>query len=524
MAQRNRLVFELGLRRRRRDGSYSTRTLAVHPMVTAPESWVTADRSRSFRQQTTGSSQITRGGRGLRDFRFQGTFGSEIRGVGAFIGTGEQRRLMFEREVVRLPDAAVREDLDEVLRAPIATPGLKVALSTVNLDTDTFFLNVYDFWFNRSYEGLIRNFEQTRDRRSASGATWYQLTVEEIGPIVHEGIATEVLGGLQQGIAAVQEVTDVFGAFNLGSIAESVAGGVTSVAFAGLEEMLGAVKAQAAGVAAVVKGVGAPIPGLFASTSTLVTQANEVMVAMRPTPQEQAAQGVPSWSGDKTASAYEDEGRLHDLEQAARQLPYLGGYVGLSDADWQTLLSGEGRRETRGDRSYVVAATDDMVGLERKLGIDIAAILAVNDLLPDEALVPGTRLDIPQPEQRVVPDPIAGLPTLDSHAGQAAWGSDLRADFGSGADGINIISGDEVIVQGLDLLVFAFGEQVIDGLDRVPPEDQAAYLSDRLAAILVSDPRVAAVADIALTVATPAVEYQATVVALNGTTVTTGGV
>lgn len=517
--QRNRIVFELGVRRERLDGSFVSKTLAVHPMVVPPATRNSSDVSRSHRQQTTGASLVTRGGRGLREFKFSGTFGVEVRGVGPFIGTGEQRRAMFEREIVRLPDATVRSDLDEVMQATVVSPQLKFHLRALDLLVDVLFLNVYDFWRGISYEGLVRSFDQTKDRRSATGATWYNLTVEEVGPIVHEGATSEALGGLLQGLSALDEVVAVISAFNLSDVVENLATGVTEIPIAALESVFTSTQAQVRGIKGLVRGVSRPLPGVFNATDGIRQKLAELRRATRPAPRGSGL-GVPTWDGDQTARSYEQGGEIHDVEEALRQLPFLGGFFGLSDPDWSTLLSGSGRRETRGQRTYRVSPLDSGASIERSLGIRWSAILDLNGLLPDEALVPGTELRIPGLEPAITPEPIVGLPVLDSHANEGAWGSDLAFDLRTADGDVVVLTGAECLNQGVDLLVFEYGSQILEGTDRVPGEYQSDWIRDRLIAILGSDPRVSGVGAVSMDTQGTGIAFEATVFAINGATVT----
>lgn len=530
MSQRNQIVFEVGVRRREATGLFTSRTLAIHPLAVKPDSVRIQDVSRSTREQTSITSQLTRGGRQLRTWAFTGTFGVDVRGAGLVLGTGEQRRQRFYEEVVRLPDASDVLQLHAYQSAPLKTPGLADILRGVDPAVDQLYVNVYDFWNGIVFEGLVRSFSQTRaaGRAAASGATWYDLTVEELGPLVADGIAGDVLVLFKDALVTWQTANDVVRSYNVDDLANALLDPLATTALQGVTESVRAVRSQVDGVTSVARGGPASdaVTTFWQSTRDLEASAADLRASVRAEELQPSGQGWANFAqGDPTVLRYQQRADLVALADAARFQRFAGSLLGLSDEQWQALLAGtDSPRSSQGARTYTVSLGETGADIEQRTGVRWIDILAANNLLPQEAERPGTELRIP-PGAVLTPRPIPGLPTLDSHTGTSAWGRDLTPDLAVANGRLVVIEGEDLLQQGIDILLSEFGEAIMAGASTVPSDYRAQYLAERVRQVLGSDPRVDAVSEVTadLDGQGASVTLQAKIEPINGSTVRVGG-
>ena len=158
--------------------------------------------------------------------------------------------------------------------------------------------------------------------------------------------------------------------------------------------------------------------------------------------------------------------------------------------------------------------------IERNTGIDFDALLALNRLTPEEALTPGTELLLPT-RRRDLPAVIDGLPVFDAHTGQTAWGRDFYADLRAEDGDFAILSGSDVLVQGIQWLLDTAEPELlghVTQLGGVGGEDIAA---EHLRTLLLSDRRVERVDSISVVQVGAALQVQTRVTAIHGGEVST---
>jgi hypothetical protein len=216
-----------------------------------------------------------------------------------------------------------------------------------------------------------------------------------------------------------------------------------------------------------------------------------------------------------------------DVRDYAETGAVMGAYFGMNRTSYQAFIEGGGQSKTDnvgGSIKHTVTDTDTAIRLESLYGVPWRTILQVNRLDPDDALRDGTELLIPRVRPRG-PLGVAGLPTFGSHLGQEAWGADLPPDFEVDDDGdLAAVSGPDVLVQGIQVLVAEYGEELMDAVEAVPEEGLRTFIARRMQQILLSDRRISAVQGTEVT-QTAAGDYalRHTVVAINGGQIRTGG-
>lgn len=263
-------------------------------------------------------------------------------------------------------------------------------------------------------------------------------------------------------------------------------------------------------------------------------EARDAMRVQRP------ARRLDSPGGQIPWSRLVDEGTIAEIDDADQQdeittladsamfQRVAGCFYGMSRAEYAALLSSTGNagRDSAvgGSIVHVVSDADTPDTIQRRYGVGWSQILRLNDLLPDEALLPGTKLQIPIQRPTGSPTAVDGLPVFGSHAGREAWGSDLYADLRVDADGVLILADDEdVLIQGIDWIVTQFSDELIQVLDQIPPVVQTQFMQERIAGYVGSDRRIVSVDSVA---AEPAADGELRVsvqcTAINGATITTG--
>lgn len=578
--QLNVILFELGMITRDPLGFLPdiVTTIAVHPLVVVPTSIRYQDSSRSQVNETHNGAIVTKAGRAARMLSLSGTFGVASRGLGLVIGTGDLRFKRFYHEIVRLSDAISKDQVDaekDLFRSPF----LNLALLPYDPERSTFFINYYDFWHDVQFEALITSFDFEKRARggSATGLTWYNLSAKECGPIVTGGIGTTLINALFQALTAWDSINEIIKSYTLDAIATSVvdAGGIVVGQFV---DSINAFKAQAAGATALVNGFSDPLASIKTTAATVddKRKTDETLgysEGDRPTDYDEgnatglspflrSASGIEasgldvleamrSASGQTTVDdpagairwgSVEGEGSIDALDSidaqdslssvidAAAWQRSAGSLYGMSRAEFSAYLSATGRSgrapALTGTVIHRVSEWDTIESITTQYGVDWETILLINDLLPDEALLAGTLLQIPRERGIGQPNAIAGLPTFGSHAGTAAWGRDLPADFRVNSEGgLDTIDGSDVLEQGINWLILQHSAELVQLANETPEVVRTAVLQKRITAILASDRRVASVERIDLRTTPDALlEVAAAVTAINGSTITTGGV
>lgn len=566
--QLNLVVFELGMRTRVFDGADKHTVVSVQPLVVAPQRIRYTDTKLGQTVKTPEGATRVVGGRDLWTCTMDGSFGVESRGLGTFIGTGEVRLQRFWREIVRLSEAANRGHVDEARRiylanAPLNIP-LNVATAAYQPDRSTFYLNFYDLWHDVAGEVSIPsfNFEVSSTEGGATGNRRYNLQVQEVGPLVTAGGVGKALAGLFTALSLWDAQNSLLESYNLESVTDSL---VQAAALLGsrvtesFQATLGVVNLQSDGATGLLNGFLPPgansltriddedddeatdLTRFLGASEELRSSATELADTVSdaaPTQRTPDPGQVRWWEmvNEGQAAGIEAAERideLHALADAAAFQRVAGKLYGMSAAEYSSLLESTGRLgrgpNIAGSTTHRVQEWDTPESLEADYGVSFDEILELNRLLPNEALLAGTELQIPQRRQLGMQSYIDGLPTFGSHAGRAAWGADLRADLAVDADGkLLTIDGPDVLEQGMEWLMVANADDLLEFANAAPDVSNASgnarliLLRKRIASLLASDRRVASVQDVQVTfTANGEVDVGATVVAINGETVST---
>lgn len=561
--QLNLIMFELGMLTRDPFGFLPdlTRTVAVHPLVVVPSQIRYRDTSRGGVSETHDAAVLTVAGRAARELDLTGTFGVESRGLGPYIGTGELRFQRFYHEVVRLADAVSKAQVDaekDVFRSPL----LSLQLKTYNPETSSFYLNFYDLWHNIQFSVHVPSFTWTRGHTQggAQGMTHYQMSLKEAGPIVTGGIGTTLLNGLFNVLTTWDQINELVKSYTLEAVTASLgaaAGVVTGQAADSFNAALGFVSSKAVGVTGLLQGFqvdarqgevndadsgDVQLDGysdylgtaadLAIEARSMADRVSSVAPASLASPQGQVGWSSTLNEGQIDALEAADQlEALHAVADAAEFQKVAGVFYGMTREEYAEYLGSNTRNgrapNLKGSIEHTVSAWDSPTTFEQLYGVRFDAILRLNRLLPDEALLTGTVLRIPRERTIGPPAQVDGLPVFGSHAGREAWGVDLAADLRVDSAGAFVpVSDEEVLIQGMDWLIAQFGEELLEFVAEVPdvvgvPE---ILLQQRLTSIFLSDRRISDIAGMTVTVSedgTMAVDVQVT--AINGETISTGG-
>lgn len=591
------IMFELGMITRDPFGLIPdiVQTMAIHPMVVVPSSIQYTDATRSTVTETHGGSIVTKAGRSNRQVQFSGSFGVQSRGLGLYVGTGDQRFQRFYHEIVRLADAVTKGQVDAE-KDPFRSPILSLLLKTYNEERSSFFVNYYDFWHNIKFEASATSFRfgKTAKQASSTGQTMYQLQVQECGPIVTGSLGTTLLNALFEALTTWDTINETIKSYTLDAVTTALvdAGGIVVGQFM---DSVNAFKAQVDGATAVMNGSSDPTAAIRSNTDDLFpkdsSSSSSGSTGRAPSnPKDDAARearsveteaefgsdSAPNQSGlgrflgssDRIANhatdildairasappetfetengairwaQVKDDGGMAGLDSidaqdgiaavvdAARFQRAVGSLYGMSRQEYASFLTpnGNGGRDPNlaGTTRHVVTEYDTAESIRRQYGVPWHQVLRLNDLLPDEALIAGTVLLIPRERGTGQQTQIEGLPTFGSHAGTAAWGADLFADFRVDASGsLQVARGSDVLIQGIDWILAQFGDELTQLAQEAPPVVRDKAVADRAAAYLASDKRIASVDAVTIT-STPdgAMEASASIVAINGGTIDTG--
>ncbi len=525
-------------------------TVSIHPMVVSPSSWGWNDTSRSAVVQTAGGSALTVAGRALRSGNFEGTFGVESRGIAFYIGNGDMRLQRFYKEVVRMGEAMDAEQVDAAVDWLNGTPGIALLVAPYDEDTCTFFVNVYDFWNDLSFQCRIGAFQwrRTHNQGGASGLVHYSMRVDEVGPLVEGGLGSTVLSALMAVLTTWDDINDVIGSYTLDVIIGSIAA-VGAIILSEFADTLEAVQAQIDGVQACMGGTssgrsstttGSSDGGLgsYMEQTRRLQRAAEDLAARTATARPTAFRaevGRVRWEsqtdegGSPALATFEAITGLLELASAALAQESMGVFYGMDREAYQAFIASGGASTTegpdvQGSLSHVVTDTDTPDTIATAYAVAWDRILAVNRLTPHEALLVGTVLSIPK-VRPTGQQGIDGLPTFGSHLGQSAWGVDLALDFDVDTDGDLLkVSGPDVLLQGATWIAESFGDDILKAAQSVPEGARARYLAKRFAGVFRSDERVQSVSDVQV-VTDPGglVDVAVTINAINGGTVRSAG-
>jgi LysM repeat protein len=540
----NIYLFEVGMITRDDNGGETVKVASIHPLLVAPRDVAYTDQSASPVMQTTGGSIMTTSGRNLRSVQLNGTFGVDSRGLAIYIGTGEVRHERFYNEVVRMSEALSSDDVNEAINDLTGTPFIRLLVAPYDPERTTFYINFYDFWYGRSFSAIIRSWQDSRhyDRGGASGLTHYQMTVEEVGPLVTGSLASTLIQALFAGLQLLNDISGVLESYTASAILDGLLapfGILTSE----LAQLTQAFVGQIESVQGIMGGFFQQSAVAQAGLADFFTTADAIAALGKRGGEEAntlAPSGFDSSGGSVGWSDTEGEGSnfaveaseaiedLEDLADAAAFQKVAGVFFGQDRATYQSFISGQASGSTgpniAGSTQYTVGPTDTEDTIAASFGIPFDDILDLNGLTPDEALLDGAVLTIPRKRQRGS-QRIDGLPTFGSHVGKAAWGADLTVDLQAAGGDFVILKEEDVLVQGVEWLLAVFGDPVIELLDQAPPIIRTELLELRLKRMLTSDKRIASVDSLEVTVDGATASYQIGVnlSAINGGLIRTGG-
>lgn len=528
--QTNLLLFEVGMRTVREAGGekvVDTLTLGLHPLVISPRLWRYNDQTRSSVMQLAGRSIVVKGGRQLLTMTLAGMFGVADAGLGAYQGSGTTRFKRVWNEVVRLSDAITTDQVDEAIDLLHGTPGLSQALSSFDPDASTFYINAYDFWFDRAYECLVQSFSPERryDGGGATGNTHYSMILQQVGPLVGGQVTEALLGDLLDattfwtgnltGNLTGNELAEVLASETrvpeaiLTQLSTSLDGLVDQLPNA--QGVMGGQRPQDVFTAEGASGV-VDFFQLAEDTAQAAARAGEAMRSRSQsggrTETLDVDPGVIDWStsGDTSSSTLEGfvtRMRLYDAEFAADSQRVIGTLYGLSESEFVEHVTGGGNTAHTGPD--VAASTVHRVGpadtgerIARRYNVPWRRILAANNLTPDLALVQGTELAIPTSRRRGAQG-IDGLPTFDSHIGLSALGQDLDAELAVDPDGaLLLVTEGDCVLQGVELMLADEAAALLNDVNQLPGEVQRRYLERRLSTLFVTDRRVVGISDLSV--------------------------
>lgn len=529
-------------------GAEVVTTVSVHPLLVAPRSIRYSDASRSPVMETTGGSILTRAGRALRTVQMDGMFGVESRGLGPYIGSGEMRFQRFYKEVVRMSDALSDDDVQAAVDILNGTPFISLLVKPFVEGYSTFYINFYDFWNDVAFQALVPSFGWTREFRNggATGNISYQLVVKEVGPLKEGGLGNEIISALLAILGTWDDINDVLGAYTATEIIDAQIA-VAAIVASELADTVEAVNAQVQSVQELMGGNTAAslasdasndgIASFFSNCQRLVEQGEEAVTALNQAlglgevDNDSGAISPTAVDGEGSNRALDMAGRIHDLEgviDAGRFYQAAGKFFGMGRSDYQAFILGGGALglfgpDAAGSERHEVALTDTPASIERRYGVTWARILELNNLTPDEALFPGTVLQIPVPRPKG-PQGIRGLPTFGSHVGKSAWGIDLPLELIARNGDVVTVDEEDVLVQGATFLVEQVADDLLVAVKSVPDAVKTRYLSRRLSALFRLDGRFTSTEDVTVAI-TPGggFDVEATLHAINGGTITTGG-
>jgi hypothetical protein len=538
----NLILFEVGMIiREDPDAEPKVSAVGVHPLLVVPESIQYQDASRSPTSQTSGGAVQTVSGRALRNVNMSGTFGVDSRGLGPYIGTGEVRFQRFYKEVVRMPEALNKDQVDANKDIFRGTPLISIPLAKYDPENTVFYINFYDFWNEREFSAKISNWQDSRHatRGGASGLVHYSMTVEEQGELVTGSLVTLLIKALFNALGVWNAVNSAIETYSIDNILDAQ-GALGAVFLSQLNSSLLAVQGFLESATAVMGGF-QPTSGSdgLAAFLTEAKQLGDLARELMTTPavtnnadQVDNAPGEIQWSetegegGDPALLTQEELDKLEALADAAYYQLIAGSLYGMGPDEYQSFLAGEGEASrppnVAGSIEYVVGPTDTEASIVQQFGLPWNTILDLNGMTPDEALFEGTTITIPTRRGRGSQS-IDGLPVFGSHVGRDAWGADLTVEFDTLNGDIVVIDEEEVLQQGVEWTIEIFAEPLIDLLNQSPPLIRQQLLIKQLQRILLSDKRIAGIEDIQAELEGVAFDIGVTITAINGETVQTGG-
>lgn len=506
--QNNILLFEAGyVFRSSSPGVERIVTVAVHPLVVAPSQITYTDTTRSPITQTLNRfSKLVTSRNGVVA-QLTGIFGVESRGFGAYQGTGYTRWQRFYNEVVRWSDCRSQVDLDRLIDDLTGSPGIRARLSAFDPERCTPFVNFYDLLNNRQFACSINWTDGISARNGgATGNRSYTLQVMEAGPVIASRISEQAIQVLFSGQQLFSGAISALRSYDPESVASSLLS-VPTVVLSSMADATGALATQAEQARALFGAnrratLAKPLVGFLGAADDVVTQGRRILedgqVDLRGV--DPGAGTIKDWLTERTPQfagldASDALGEVLDSQDSALTLGRMGAFFALSrDAYGTILATGGASQQTIAAATvpHVVTDVDTADALERRYGVDFASILQINDMLPDQALFPGTVIQVPV-IRFAGPRYIEGLPTFGSQVGVDAWGSDATLDLQVVDGDLAVIAGQEVLVQGVTFLQEQVGADLLDLAQITDSAASPTIIGAKMRQTLLSDRRIAAV-------------------------------
>ena len=512
--QNNVLLFEAGYIYRTSDPDVErVVTLAVHPVVVAPQSISYADNSRSPVTQTLDRSSRLVTSRANRVVQISGMFGVEERGYAAYRGTGYVRWQRFYNEVVRWSDCRNQAALDDLINDLTGSPLIRLRLQDFDPGRCSPFVNFYDLWNNRHFTVNIDGWSDNIQSRQggATGNRGYSLRLMEAGPIIASQFADVALETLFSGQQLFKDAIGVLQSYDESAMANSLLSVPTTVLSA-IGELTGVVATRAEKARSLFGGtrrttVSPAVVSFLGEGQALIGEIQRAADAAAPSvgPVDPPPGYIHEhqWltlAPDAFAGIVAEEqlGSLYTLQAATLNLLRMGAFFGISQTEYADIIATGGasqRSVPLSTTQHTVTSTDTPASLERTYGTTFGAILQASQMLPDEALFPGALLTIPL-QQSTGPRFISGLPVFGSQVDSAAWGSDLALDLADDGDGdFLIVRGADVLVQGVRFIEEQEEAQMMD-LAQSAGDASQVIVGAKLTQSLLSDRRIASVPQI----------------------------
>lgn len=514
----NLFLFEVGvLTREPLTGTTFATTLGLHPVVVNPSSISRRIIGRSTVEKTAGAFWVARGGLGPESWTFQGTFGKMSRGIGIYIGDGEVRAKRFLNEVVRLPEAVTREDAAAAYDLLTGTPTVGAAAGIFDPETQVFYVNFYNLWDDVAYSVKVDSYsyERSQGRGAAAGLIWYNFAFSEAGPLIQGTPVSAVVLALFKAAVLLDGFADVIDSYNPQAIVDALAAipamllSLVEDNLNSLQESFASFQALTSGNAGLSTSTLANVQGFFGTAAKLNAALGDVYgyaLALKGAwfaPDE----GEPDWAkavDEGSNRGLRAEAAVRDIEvlrDVLSQLQIIGAFYGQEPGAFRAWVENAGYAGRagptlgRGGRRIVVGRLDTLYSLSERWAVSPEALLAANALAPDE-LQPGLEILIPV-ERTFGSLAISGLPTLDSHQGELALGSDLDLTFEVDSEGdLQVVSGGECLIQGLASDLTNLYDLLISDFDLLPAAAVDRWVQRRVGQAMRADPRVATVRQI----------------------------
>lgn len=505
--QNNILLFEVGYIRRAVGGADEVvRSVAVHPLVVAPQQLSYTDTSRSTVVQTLGAKTRIVADRNLRAVQLTGVFGVEDRGLGDYRGTGPARFQRFYNEVVRYSDVRSADDIAGLINDLSGSPGIRARLAAYDPATCVPYVNFFDLLNQRAFAVNVESWSDSIGARNggATGNRAYTLRLVESGPVVASKITDRVLRPLFSGLSIWKNGIDVLRAYD----EEGIADALPSLNDVLLSQLTAAVRATAdrSEEARALFG-GTRRPRVSNATMSFVGAVDALREAVSAavaagrndmSPVDAPPGRVESWFVAKAfdgPAAAERVDSVEVLGAVADESRGLGVYLGLSREEFLRVIATGGlaqRSTPTMTVTHTVSALDTQRTIEELYAVRFEDVLEANNLLPDEALFPSQKLAIPVAAVNG-PRFIEGLPTFDSQIGASAWGSDLSLDFDVVDGDLATLGGADVLVQGVRVLQEQTAAELLEVGADLPGVSAQTVIARKMEQTVLSDARIESV-------------------------------